>query len=118
MKTNLTKLIVSFAALLIILSMQTSCKSNHQSSLVNSKRDMVLWYNQPGEKWLDGLPIGNGYMGAMVFGRVQNERIALNETSFWSGRPHDYNNPDAAKYFAPIRDLVFDGKYKDAEKND
>jgi len=116
MKTNLTKLIVSFAALLIVLSMQTSCKSNHQSPLFDSKRDMVLWYNQPGEKWLDGLPIGNGYMGAMVFGRVQNERIALNESSFWSGRPHDYNNPEAGKYVAPIRDLVFAGKYKEAEK--
>src|ERR1700745_3010674 len=54
--------------------------------------DMTLWYRQPGEKWLDAMPIGNGYMGAMVFGRVQEERIALNESSFWSGRPHDYND--------------------------
>lgn len=113
---NITKLLVGFVGLLGILITQISCKQNNQSSLVNSKRDMVLWYNQPGEKWLDGLPIGNGYMGAMIFGKVQYERIALNESSFWSGRPRNYNNPDAGKFFAPIRDLVFTGKYKEAEK--
>jgi hypothetical protein len=47
---------------------------------------MVLWYRQPGEKWLDAMPLGNGLMGAMVFGGAQKERIALNESSFWSGR--------------------------------
>jgi alpha-L-fucosidase 2 len=78
--------------------------------------EMVLWYRQPGEKWLDAMPMGNGIMGAMVFGGVQRERIALNESSFWSGRPHDYNNPDALKYFPQIRDLVFAGKFQEAEK--
>src|SRR5512137_1194329 len=77
--------------------------------------DSVLWYRQPGEKWLDGLPLGNGLMGAMVFGRVQQERIALNESSFWSGQPHDYDNPEANKYYAQIRDLVFAGKFQEAE---
>src|ERR1700686_2940015 len=78
-------------------------------------RDMVLWYRQPAEKWLDALPIGNGYMGAMVFGGIQQERIALNESSFWSGRPHDYNDTDAIHYFPQIRDLVFAGKFQEAE---
>ena len=55
-------------------------------------------------------------MGAMVFGRIQNERIALTEGTFWSGRPNDYTNPDGYKYFPAIRDLVFAGKYKEAEK--
>ena len=77
---------------------------------------MVLWYQQPGEKWLEGMPIGNGYMGAMVFGRVHHERIALNEGTFWSGRPHDYTNPEGYKYYPEIRDQVFAGKYKEAEK--
>jgi len=78
--------------------------------------EMKLWYRQPSEKWLDAMPIGNGIMGAMVFGRVQEERIALNESSFWSGRPHDYNNPEAFKYFPQIRDLVVAGKFQEAEK--
>jgi alpha-L-fucosidase 2 len=79
-------------------------------------RDMVLWYRQPGVQWLDALPIGNGIMGAMVFGGVPQERIALNESSFWSGRPHDYDDPNAGKYFTQIRDLVFAGKFQEAEK--
>ena len=78
--------------------------------------EMVLWYRQPGQKWLEGLPLGNGIMGAMVFGGVPQERIALNEGTFWSGRPHDYNNPEAHQYFGQIRDLVFAGKFQEAEK--
>ncbi len=82
----------------------------------DSKGDMVLWYSHPGKEWLDGMPIGNGYMGAMVFGRTGEERIALNESSFWSGRPHDYNDPNAYIYFPKIRDLVFAQKFQEAEK--
>ena len=78
--------------------------------------EMVLWYRQPGQKWLEGLPLGNGIMGAMVFGGVPQERIALNEGTFWSGRPHDYNNREAHQYFGQIRDLVFAGKFQVAEK--
>ena len=77
---------------------------------------MVLWYRQPGVQWLDAMPIGNGIMGAMVFGGVPQERIALNESSFWSGRPHDYDDPNAGRFFAQIRDLVFAGRFQDAEK--
>ena len=60
--------------------------------------------------------MGNGLMGAMVFGGVQHERIALYEGTFWSGRPHDYDNPEALKYFPQVRDLVFAGKFQEAEK--
>jgi hypothetical protein len=77
--------------------------------------EMVLWYRQPGEKWLDAMPLGNGLVGAMVFGGTAQERIALNESSFWTGRPHDYD-PEALKYFPQIRDLVFAGKFQEAEK--
>jgi len=77
---------------------------------------MVLWYRQPGTAWQQGMPLGNGMIGAMVFGGVPQERIALNESSFWSGRPHDYDNPEATKYFPQIRDLVFAEKFQDAEK--
>jgi len=83
---------------------------------VESVGNSVLWYRQPGEKWLDGLPLGNGLMAAMVFGRVHQERIALNESSFWSGRPHDYDNPAANEYFPRIRDLVFAGNFQAAEE--
>ena len=93
----------------------TAAEDNLNRS-VQSAGDMVLWYRQPGVKWLDAMPIGDGYMGAMVFGGIQQERIALNESSFWSGRPHDYNDTNAINYFPQIRDLVFGGKFQDAEK--
>ena len=115
MKETSTVMNVLFIALMSISILQTSCSNLDQKSPDN--RDMVLWYNKPAEKvWLDGLFIGNGYMGANVFGRVFNERIALNESTFWSGRPHDYNDPDAYKYFGKIKDLVFADKFKEAEK--
>jgi alpha-L-fucosidase 2 len=77
---------------------------------------MVLWYRQPGQRWLDGLPLGNGMTAAMVFGGTKSERIALNNSTFWSGRPHDYDDPDAGKYFQQIKDLVFADKFQEAEK--
>jgi alpha-L-fucosidase 2 len=80
------------------------------------KNDMIIWYRQPADKWLEALPIGNGYMGGMVFGGISQERIALNESSFWSGRPHDYNDPDAYKYYPKIRQLVVDEQFQKAEK--
>ena len=78
--------------------------------------EMTLWYRQPAEKWLEAMPMGNGIVGAMVFGGTQHERIALNEGTFWSGRPHDYDNPEAGQYFPKIRDLVFAGKFQEAEQ--
>ena len=78
--------------------------------------DMMLWYRQPAQQWLQALPLGNGMIGAMVFGGVPQERVALNESSFWSGRPHNYDNPEALKYFPQIRDLVFADKLQEAEK--
>jgi alpha-L-fucosidase 2 len=75
-----------------------------------------LWYRQPARQWLEAMPIGNGLMGAMVFGGIPEERIALNESSFWSGRPHDYDDTNAINYFPQIRDLVFAGKFQEAEK--
>ena len=97
----------------LALSALISCsKSSPESS-----REMVLWYDEPaGEVWLDGLFIGNGYMGGNVFGRVENERIALNESTFWSGRPHDYNDPDAHEWYDKIKELMYAKKYKEAER--
>jgi len=78
--------------------------------------DLVVWYRQPASAWLQAMPLGNGMIGAMVFGGVPQERIALNESSFWSGRPHDYDNREAFQYFPEIRDLVFADKFQEAEK--
>ena len=97
----------------LILAACVSCSQ----SATDSSREMVLWYDQPaGEVWLDGLLIGNGYMGGNVFGRIEHERIALNESTFWSGRPHDYNDPEAHQYYDRIKELMYAKQYKEAEK--
>lgn len=97
----------------LILSAFVSCSR----STPESSREMVLWYDEPaGDAWLDGLLIGNGYMGGNVFGRIEHERIALNESTFWSGRPHDYNDPDAHQYYDRIKELMYAKKYKEAEE--
>ena len=97
----------------LALSALISCSK----STPESSREMVLWYDEPaGDVWLDGLFIGNGYMGGNVFGRVENERIALNESTFWSGRPHDYNDPDAHEWYDKIKELMYAKKYKEAER--
>lgn len=82
---------------------------------VSADNDMVLWYDQPAEKWVEALPVGNGRLGAMVYGGVGRERLQFNEDTLWTGKPTDYSNPDAHKYLDEIRQLLFDGKQREAE---
>ena len=77
---------------------------------------LSLWYTQPAEKWTEALPVGNGRLGAMVFGKVQEERIQLNEDTVWAGGPHRYARTGAAQYLPRIRQLLFDGKQREAER--
>src|SRR6266436_260349 len=75
-----------------------------------------LWYTEPAAIWTDALPVGNGSLGAMVFGGIETERLPLNEDTLWSGSPADWNNPDAKQYLAEIRRLVIqEEKYKEAD---
>ncbi|WP_257668610.1 glycoside hydrolase family 95 protein [Parapedobacter tibetensis] len=76
----------------------------------------VLWYDSPADNWNEALPIGNGRIGAMVFGGVANERIQFNEETLWSGGPRDYNHPGASTYLPKIRKLLQEGKQREAEK--
>lgn len=78
--------------------------------------DLILWYDKPAGKWEEALPVGNGHLGAMVYGRVPNERIQFNEHTVWSGKPHDYSRKGAVKHLPEIRRLLLDGKQKEAEK--
>lgn len=87
-----------------------------------------IWYTSPADAsakdnpdgwvsdtaWLKALPVGNGHIGAMVFGDVSKERIQLNEMTLWSGSMDEGDNPEAPKHLARIRELLFQGKYKEA----
>src|SRR5579864_7610474 len=77
---------------------------------------LVLWYDKPAVKWVEALPVGNGRLGAMVFGGVNQERMQLNEDTLWAGGPYDSVNPDAAAALPEARRLIFEGKYKEADR--
>jgi alpha-L-fucosidase 2 len=75
----------------------------------------VLFYRQPAKEWVEALPVGNGRLGAMVFGGVPAERLQLNEDTFWSGGPYDPINEEALQYLPKVRQLIREGRYKEAQ---
>ncbi len=84
-------------------------------SIAATSQDLKLWYNKPAVKWTEALPIGNGRIGGMLFGGVEQDRIQFNEETIWTGGPRDYNKKGAWKYLDTIRQLLFNGKQKEAE---
>jgi alpha-L-fucosidase 2 len=84
------------------------------ASAAEQPGDLTLWYRHPAKQWVEALPVGNGRLGAMIFGGVSKERLQLNEQSLWSGSPQESDNPDALPALAEIRRLLFDGKYAEA----
>ena len=97
MKKNLWPILVAVCIMLF-----------SSSAFAQAQKNLVLWYNQPAKNWDEALPVGNGRLGAMIFGRVQEELIQLNESTLWTGGPADLNpNPDAPKYLQPVRDALF-----------
>jgi alpha-L-fucosidase 2 len=97
--------------LCLFLSQVLAGNSSHQSP---SDTDFVLWYRQPAKEWTEALPIGNGRLAAMVFGKTEEERIQLNEETFWSGGPYDPSRRGASEALPEIRRLVFEGKFLEA----
>jgi alpha-L-fucosidase 2 len=78
--------------------------------------DLMLWYDRSaGTEWLRALPIGNGRLGAMVFGNTDTERLQLNEDTVWAGGPHDYSNTRGAGSLAQLRQLVFQNQWTQAQ---
>ncbi len=97
------------AALLIAGALFAQAQSNDPST--------ALWYSRPAQSWQhEALPIGNGRLGAMVFGGVGHERIALNEDTVWSGSRVDWNRQGASRNLPAIRELLLAGKNAEAEK--
>ena len=83
---------------------------------MKNKNGFVLWYNNPAKEWTDALPVGNGRLGAMVFGGVEQERIQLNEESLWEGSFQDTNNPKALEALPIVQQLLFEDKNDEATK--
>ena len=88
------------------------------SSLLVQAQDtnLKLWYNEPAETWVEALPLGNGRIGAMIYGNTINEESQLNEETIWGGSPHNNTNPKAKDALKQIRQLIFEGKNKEAQQ--
>ncbi len=96
MKKSITTLLIT--ALMVI-------------SGISNAQETTLWYNKPAEKWMEALPVGNGRLGAMVFGGIEKETIQLNEESVWAGPPVPENREGAWKSIEKAREAIFNGKY-------
>jgi len=98
-----------FAALTAFIISQSSHAAENASPL-------TLWYQQPAKVWTEALPIGNGRLGAMIFGGAEREHLQLNEGTLWAGGPYDPSNTNALAALSEVRQLIFAGKYDDAAK--
>ena len=78
--------------------------------------DLTLWYRQPATAWTSALPVGNGKQGAMMFGGIDSETLCLNENTLWAGGPYTPDNPEALAALPEVRQLIWDGKYADAQR--
>ena len=83
---------------------------------INAEQELKLWYEQPSNKWVEALPIGNGGFGGMVYGGTNRERIQFNDDTLFTGEPHDYAHEGAVKYLPELRRLLFEGKQGEAHK--
>jgi alpha-L-fucosidase 2 len=98
---------------------QLECQQADPSKTIDNKDfnpGTLLWYEAPAKIWEEALPIGNGRLGAMVFGGTAEERLQLNESTLWGGMPRDYSNPDAGQHLAELRRLIFEGEIARAEE--
>jgi len=103
-------LLLSFFLVFLI-----SCTHKDQNEIIVENQNMILWYDEPAAIWEEALPVGNGRLGAMVYGRTNTELIKLNEETIWSGEPGNNIQPDLKEYLPEIRQLIFDGKYQEAQ---
>lgn len=100
------RIIRMLAGMAIVL---TSCTS------AQSETPLKLWYDTPARQWVEALPIGNGRLGAMVYGKPGSEELQLNEETIWGGAPHNNVNPQAKEHLDEIRTLIFNGENNKAQ---
>lgn len=107
-----------FAAAALMLSL-AHAQQRYTVKKTNTAYDdwrYKLWYNKPAESWTEALPLGNGFIGGMVFGNVQNERIQLNESTIWGGGPNSTIDSGAMPYINQVRRLLAEKKYEQAQQ--
>jgi alpha-L-fucosidase 2 len=100
---------IAFSTIFILLLVQ--CTSKPEKFALKEQ----LWYNQPAKEWLEALPLGNGKLGAMVFGSVMEEHLQLNEETLWAGMPEDPYPENVQQHYLKFQQLNLAGKFKEAE---
>lgn len=101
-----TDLKTLFVIMLFVVVFKSEAQQQH---------DLKLWYDTPAKNWNEALPIGNGRLGAMVFGNPAMERLQINEETIWAGSPNSIAHDKALKALPKVRKLIFEGKYKQAQ---
>ena len=96
---------------LISLVLLSGCTDSSDKTASNH---LTLWYKQPAKVWDEALPVGNGRLGAMVFGNAEKERIQINEESIWAGCPVNNNNPGSLAHLPEIQKALFESRFKEA----
>ena len=100
-------LVAAFCATLVLRAAEND---------VSDTAPLKLWYRTPAKEWVEALPVGNGRLGAMVFGQPTVERLQLNEGTLWAGGPYDPVHPEAKAALPEVRRLIVQGKYRDADQ--
>src|SRR5499426_4880262 len=100
---------------ILAIALTASLAAPHAAAQTATRAPLSLWYDRPAREWVEALPIGNGRLGAMMFGGTANERIQFNEATVWDGEPHDYNHDGASSMLDSLRALLFAGKQKQAD---
>lgn len=102
-------------SVIAFIALQCMCFALNAQTVHNDS-NLKLWYKSPAAQWTDALPIGNGFLGAMIYGGTDTDHIQFNESTLWTDGPRAYQHPGAYKYLDTIRNLLFEGKQKEAEQ--
>ena len=100
---------------IILTAVFIAMTAGGMSAATQTANNHILWYDRSASTWTEALPIGNSRLGAMIFGSPYAERLQLNEETIWAGRPNNNANPEALEYLPKVRQLVWEGKYKEAQ---
>ncbi|MBQ2968950.1 MAG: glycoside hydrolase family 95 protein [Bacteroidaceae bacterium] len=106
---------VLLTLLALPLAMATTDGNPKTQKLIHSSTHQLI-YHQPATAWTEAVPVGNGRMGAMVFGGVASDEIQLNEGTFWGGGPHRNDNPQALDNLSEVRQLIFNDQRMEAQR--
>jgi len=116
MNTNMNRLRTITLAVLLMAPLAALTFAGLAQGAPATESTWSLWYPRAATNWNEALPLGNGRLGAMVFGGAEKERIQLNEGTLWAGGPYDPNNTNALAALPEVRQLIFAGKYEEAHK--